>query len=328
MRIELPITFSGRTVTKGRERPVQGKFYDIINVEIPEVSSEDAPVSVSWTAKNTRNEARWFKDRNHVLSHSSAAVRNLPLEQQVQVLFQKRFGDADISGAFPIGERRKTADIVDSREMDRALWDAGELASKLLIVDGELHSAVPALCYRVNRNDLFNSSANFSFRPCEGLTGHLKLRYYQVDQFRQMVEENFAARHQEITDPYQVEALIPEALVVEGPAFDLLNASAFVMHESFSSTMNVLISTGPDHPSRDRWERWNELRSAFLTARDTMNEDDLGNLCTALQGFIRHTWYDFTDSKKAPKLIRDNIRRYRDRPLALEMDPEAPAPRM
>lgn len=328
MRIELPITFSARTVTKGRQRPAQGKFHDVVGVEIPEVSSEDAPVSVSWTSKNTRNEARWYGDRNHVLSHGSAAVRGLPLDQQVQVLFQKQFGEADLSDTLPIRERAKTADIVDSREMDRMLWDAGSFASKLLVVDGQLHTAVPALCYRVNRNDLFNSSANFSFRPCEGLTGHLKLRYYQADQFRQMVEENFAARHQEITDPYQVEALIPEALMVEGPAFDLLNASAFVMHESFSSTMNVLVSTEPDHPSRTRWERWNDLRSAFLTARDTMNEDDLGNLCTALQGFIRHTWYDFTDSKKAPKLIRDNIRRFRDRPLALDADPGTPAPRM
>lgn len=326
MYIQMPVRFSARVLSRGRQRSVEKAFTDLVEIDIPEIGSLDAPVAVSWVTRhggtanggyNTR-QVIYHEGRTYSVAHGSKSNQLRPLREQIKMLFDQRFGEFSAEGAKPFGSASRSFDMVDPRDMDRVLYNADRILSGLLIVDGQLHSEVGTPVYILNRNDNFNGAFNYSFAPTHCLDGGIQYRYYAADQFDQLIQDNAPARlGAQPRDKMEVEVLIPEAVQFDAPAHELLNTAAYVLRKSHEDTsLHALFSA--DDPDRTRWDLWNDLHVDFRQARDTWDEDALVALSDSLREFVRYTALDFPhDSHKwGAKAVRENIRRWDERPIA------------
>lgn len=328
MRFELPITFDAKVLPEGRRRAVTKTYSETLVVDIPEVSSSEAPTSVSWlvgrTNRNpegTRREALWFEGRNYMLPFGAKSDNKLPTEKQISKLLVQRFGAQDHSDAPPFHRDRPLVDLVDGREMEQKLSSLRDLADGLLFIDGKLHSAVGTPTYQINRMDVDLGNSTYGFKPFPGLTGTLNVRFYAADEFELMREEHYGNRaRRDISQEWlPMEILIPEALEFNGPAVDVLNASMVVLQESFPSVSEAIRNDNEGAPEVQSWHLWGALRNAFDEARYTQGDEELSLLCNALEDFVEYTSFDFTDSKYTPKKVRQNIVRWQERPVEAEL---------
>lgn len=328
MRFELPITFEAKVLPEGRRRAVTKTYSENLVVDIPEVSSSEAPASVSWVTRKTnrkpdgtRLEALWLGDRNYMLPFGSKSDNRLPIERQISKLLIQKFGPQDISEATPFHRDRPLVDIVDGREMEHKLSSLRDLADGLLLVDGKLHAAVGTPTYRINRMDVDLGNRTYTFKPFPGLTGTLNVLFYSADEFELMREENFGnrARGANFADMMEVDILIPEALEFNGPAVDVLNASVVVLQESFHSVKGAVLNEDENAPEVKGWHLWGNLRDALNEARHNQGDDEVSALCNALEDFVEYTCFDFTDPKYTPRKVRQNIVRWQERPVETEL---------
>ncbi|MTH95204.1 hypothetical protein [Roseibium sp. RKSG952] len=330
MYIQMPVRFSARVLSHGRRRSVEKAYSDSVEVDVPEIGLLDAPVAVSWVTRhggavnggyNTR-EVLYYEGRTYGVAHGSKSNQSRPLREQIRMLFEQRFGQFSTEGAKPFGTASRFFDVVDSRNMDRVLFNSRRLLSGLLIVDSQLYSEVDTPVYILNRNDNFNGAFNYSFAPANCLNGGVQYRYYAADQFDQLIQDNAPERLGfRSRDKMKVEVLIPEAVQFDAPAHELLNTAAYVLGKSHEDTStHALLSV--DDPDRTRWDLWNDLLADFRQARDTWDEGALIALSDSLREFVRYTALDFPLDypRWSAKAIRDNIKRWDERPISVALD--------
>lgn len=268
MLYRLPFTFTALSIKKGHRKMEPHVFGDWALVEIPHVTSEDAPVSMrwqsAWTNRQVTHEARWFEGSNWApaiprdarvptpdYTHEDLARLKTTSRRENGfsshlLAYAKATGqDFGNLNRFLTGHERDPSRVTaydpeslkriersDRQQMhDRLVQEA----ANLLFIDGLLWVGGKEPCYAVHGFNeggitIQNSASDIpdNWIPSSN-------NFFRADRLDDAID--FASEKSDVpaTVPFRIEVLMPEAVLFDDEAFSIRRSARWIVDNTFEN---------------------------------------------------------------------------------------------
>lgn len=271
----LPYTYTVVSIKKGHRKLEPHSFGGWVEVEIPHVSSGEAPVSMRWTerwaATAAEREVRWFEGSNWSVPFPARPstpgsdfrpedlARMGEIERQV---ISRRIRSPSFLLAYALATKQRypelvqfladnaigeydPAEIREAESSDRQMMEDNIIrgARNLLFVDGQLWVRDKEPCYGVHQHntiklEIHEASAAIPMEWNPGFNCLFRADRLDdaLDLAREMGADDFAV-------PNRIEVLIPEAVQFRDEEDALRRSIGHVVQGSFSSLRDAPAET-------------------------------------------------------------------------------------
>ena len=302
MEFNFDFSYRCEVKTKSAHGSRQLYVHDNRVVEIKEVSSEDAPVAVTWNEHGDAGETRWYDGHHYIEVDTDLSADDLFKEmKETQVYEQKDFntgyfgGISSDGGYIQLNERK--VEWFDEAQRDKALELVDDWASKCLIIDGKAYFRCFEPHYFVSRSGLEVSVDEIS--DSLGYTAGLRYEHpymikksanqrrgYHSRFSSSQIEQALAKSDEELplNGKVEINVLNPEAI-----KFDFDKAALMEAAENFIDSFegNLLLNLNPEtlldiaHVSKGIWEKnmnevdGDDLAEVILSSLNRVSEEDM-----------------------------------------------------
>lgn len=349
IKFSFPVCFDGTAIPRGKKKPVSKTFVEHVDVEIPVVDPDDAPIAVAWRETNiNRTKAGhtvWAGDAHYFATGIPEFKSDADAESVIrEFLTTSNTRITDIHSTFdhlrsPVADvtpyDSDRLNLIDDRGRNKSFRVLDELISRLVVVGNKLHFRGLEPSYGVNRAHLNRGGMNragpqysYYIRDVGKNTASTAKRYFSLNDFESVrLFSPGAARH---SGRYEVDVFMPETLTLDHDAFNLLNTAL-----SFSSFATYSYGRGVHHgdwsPETDGpLLRLHSLLPPLGDLRDVSEfprDLDFDGIADEIENLYPYVWVDCTDRpdmRAELRYVERVIDDWRNRGLRLNAEGFAP----